>query len=277
MSTRYVGTRPTPEYRAWTNIKQRCLRPENPAFGRYGARGIALAPEWVDDFDAFLAHIGPRPSDEHSIDRIDNEKGYFPGNVRWALQKEQMRNMRGNVWLTVNGETRCASEWAEITGVSAGTILYRTHAGWTPAQAVGLEPPVAEPGGHRGCITKAAITVNGVTRNRSDWARRAGVSRETIRQRIAAGWPVELAVTAPRGTAYTVRSGRHRDYARKQDGRHSVPVALRPGQTVAEYAASHGMSVNAFMARARRVGSAELLARQLNDERAARVSPQTTR
>jgi hypothetical protein len=61
-----------------------------------------------------------------------------------------------------------------------------------------------------------------------------------------------------------VRSSVHRDYTINTDGFYSVPVALRPGQTVAEYAASHGMSVNAFMARARRVGSAELLARQLN-------------
>lgn len=85
----------TPEYRAWGNMKTRCVNPNDAKrFARYGGRGIAIDPEWMEDFAAFLAHIGPRPSAGMSVDRIDNERGYEPGNVRWATALEQRLNQR---------------------------------------------------------------------------------------------------------------------------------------------------------------------------------------
>jgi hypothetical protein len=73
-------------------MKRRCLRPSHPGFRYYGGRGIKIDPLWVNDFPAFFAHVGPRPSPGHSLDRIDNWRNYEPGNVRWATREEQASN-----------------------------------------------------------------------------------------------------------------------------------------------------------------------------------------
>lgn len=80
-------------YQTWVNMRRRCLSPSNHAFPRYGGRGISIAPEW-DDFDRFVADVGPRPSLGHSLDRVDNDGNYEPGNVRWATAAEQANNRR---------------------------------------------------------------------------------------------------------------------------------------------------------------------------------------
>lgn len=84
----------TPEYRAWMAIKYRCFKPSAAGYCDYGGRGITMAALYINDFPAFLAEIGPRPSPRYSIDRIDNEKGYEPGNMRWATSKQQRANQR---------------------------------------------------------------------------------------------------------------------------------------------------------------------------------------
>jgi len=83
----------TPECVAWNNAKQRIFNPKAHAYKRYGGRGLTMAPEWVGPggFEKFFAHIGPRP-EGHTLDRIDNDKGYVPGNVRWADWKTQANN-----------------------------------------------------------------------------------------------------------------------------------------------------------------------------------------
>lgn len=82
------------EYRSWAHAKNRCLNPTNAAFERYGGRGIRFSEAWKNDFAAFYAHIGPRPSPSHSLDRIENDGHYEPGNVRWATKHEQSLNRR---------------------------------------------------------------------------------------------------------------------------------------------------------------------------------------
>lgn len=82
------------EYRTWDNMLARCYRPSNPYYPLYGAKGIRVAQEWRDSFAAFFAHIGPRPSGQHSIDRIDPSRNYEPGNVRWATPQQQNANLR---------------------------------------------------------------------------------------------------------------------------------------------------------------------------------------
>lgn len=85
------GTR---EYEAWANAKLRCFNPQISTFRYYGGRGITMAPEWRDDFAAFLKHVGPSPGPGYSLDRINNDGPYAPGNVRWATRHEQRVNQR---------------------------------------------------------------------------------------------------------------------------------------------------------------------------------------
>jgi hypothetical protein len=82
----------TAEYRAWCAMKTRCTNRKTRLYHRYGGRGIRVCQEWVDSYEAFLAHVGRRPSAKHSLDRIDNDGHYEPGNVRWATKKQQGRN-----------------------------------------------------------------------------------------------------------------------------------------------------------------------------------------
>jgi hypothetical protein len=94
---RIHGMKNTPEYRSWSQAKGRCNSQTNESYERYGGRGITMAYEWENSFEAFYAHIGPRPAG-HTLDRIDNEKGYQPGNVRWATPTQQSNNRRPRRW-----------------------------------------------------------------------------------------------------------------------------------------------------------------------------------
>lgn len=116
------GMSSMPEYTVWVGMIQRCTNPNNDEYARYGARGITVCKDWQQSFKKFIDHIGPRPSAEFSVERIDNDKGYQPGNVRWATHHEQNRNMRSNQWITYKGQTKILTDWAESIGLSSCTI-----------------------------------------------------------------------------------------------------------------------------------------------------------
>lgn len=130
------GLSKTPEHKAWEGMRRRCTRPNSPDFANYGGRGITVCGRWINNFPAFLADVGPRPSARHSIDRIDNSRGYEPGNVRWATPQEQQRNRRNNRLVTIGGETLCVAAWAERFGASLNDVITRLNAGWEPLRAL---------------------------------------------------------------------------------------------------------------------------------------------
>lgn len=95
----------TKAYKSWCSIKKRCTNPKDPAYKNYGAKGILLCNEWLNDPKAFCEYVGVAPSEKHSIDRVDNSKGYEPGNVRWADDYEQANNKTNNVKIEFQGQS----------------------------------------------------------------------------------------------------------------------------------------------------------------------------
>lgn len=126
------------EYHSWAAMMQRCHNPNCKDYPNYGGRGIKVCDIWRDSFETFYMMVGPRPAPHYTIERIDTEGDYEPGNVRWATRAEQTRNQRNNVNLTINGETKTVSEWSEHPDctVSKFTIYKRLNRGWDPERAV---------------------------------------------------------------------------------------------------------------------------------------------
>lgn len=128
----------SPEFRVWQQMISRCERPSARSFPLYGGRGIRVCEEWRHDFAAFLAHVGPRPSDGHSIDRINNDGNYEPGNCRWATAREQSANKRNTTRITAFGETLTVTEWSERTGIPRVTIASRIAKGMRGERALAV-------------------------------------------------------------------------------------------------------------------------------------------
>jgi hypothetical protein len=110
-------------------MMRRCYSTRHPAHYRYGGRGIKVCDRW-HDFLAFLADMGQRPSLGHSLDRIDNEGNYEPGNCRWATRTEQARNRRTSRFVEIDGERKTLVEWGEISGINPQIIGDRFDRGW---------------------------------------------------------------------------------------------------------------------------------------------------
>lgn len=130
------GLSTSSEHGIWAAMLSRCHNPKSHAFHLYGRRGIVICERWRKSFEAFYADMGPRPSPNHSIDRIDGNKGYCLENCRWTTWTIQQRNRRNNRLLTLDGRTLCMSAWADKTGISSCTIHYRLKRGYTVEQAL---------------------------------------------------------------------------------------------------------------------------------------------
>lgn len=129
-----TGGKSSRTYRSWRHMRERCTNPKDQDYPNYGGRGIAVCERWKT-FENFLADMGETPVGR-SIDRIDVNGDYEPGNCRWATNREQSLNTRSNRILTVNGQSRPMVEWAELMGLSPATILKRLKRGWSIEEAV---------------------------------------------------------------------------------------------------------------------------------------------
>jgi len=169
----------TPEYVSWASMKKRCLNPDS-THGKY--LGLLQYKPWIDSFESFYKDMGPKPSPKHTIERIDNTKGYFPENCRWATKQEQARNTRQCHLLTFNGETRCLTDWAAHFSLSPNTLTGRLKKGWSIDKA--LTTPAK---------SNNDIEFNGTTATLSQWARQLGISRAALRWRLC-HWTLDKAL-----------------------------------------------------------------------------------
>lgn len=126
----------TTEYGIWHGIIRRCEDSAEQGFKNYGGRGITVCERWRHSFEAFLIDVGMRPSKLHSIERIDNDGNYEPGNVRWATMAQQRRNSRQNRFITVGARRMILTDWAREIGISSQSLSTRFKRGWTLQEAV---------------------------------------------------------------------------------------------------------------------------------------------
>ena len=182
------------EYGIWTNMIYRCHNPNCDAYERYGGRGIEVCPRWRESFENFLSDMGFRPSPDYSLDRIDNDGDYEPGNVQWASSKEQMCNRRGNVKLTYQGKTQALSEWAEEKNLGENTLRARLNYGWDLSDALERPP---QRNVRKAYSHSVMIEINGETDYLTGWLRRLNMSDSTVRGRVSRGWSYQDALLTP--------------------------------------------------------------------------------
>ena len=121
----------------WNNMINRCCNPNNKRYYDYGGRGIKLCSEWRNKYKNFEKWaLNNGYSDDLTIDRKDNNKGYCPKNCRWITRKENSRNMRNNRFITIDGCKKTLQEWSEIYSIRSCTVATRIRRGWTEIEAV---------------------------------------------------------------------------------------------------------------------------------------------
>lgn len=128
------GMTKTRTWKTWDTMLQRCENPKAADYERYGGRGIKIAAEW-HEFMRFLSDMGERPNGT-TLDRIDVNGNYQPGNCKWSTPSQQQRNRGDAVTATVDGVTKSIWDWADISGIPGGVIQWRLNKGWAPAAAV---------------------------------------------------------------------------------------------------------------------------------------------
>lgn len=178
------GMSSTSEYRIWRTMQSRCYNQNVPEYARYGGRGIMVCRRWhgKTGFINFIADMGLRPSKAHSIDRINNDGNYEPGNCRWATRAEQSANRKMTRWVEYKGERLPVSVLAQRLGIGTGVLCYRLDIGLT------IEEAIARPIRKR---KRHFLELNGESLTVPEWAKKTGLSENLIRLRISLGWPVE--------------------------------------------------------------------------------------
>jgi hypothetical protein len=178
----------TPEYDAWCSMKQRCLNAESEGFENYGARGIQICQRWRDSFENFIADMGPRPTEAHSLERRDNGGNYDPDNCYWATSVQQNSNKRSIELHEFNGVKDTMSGWARFFCMEFHVLQRRMQ-----KQGMTLEQAIApQPDDH-------LYEYDGIKDTLSGWSRTLNIGRSTLHDRVVyQGLTIEQAIDRPK-------------------------------------------------------------------------------
>jgi hypothetical protein len=131
------GLTETAEYKTWCKMKSRCNVESDISFPNYGGRGIMVCPQWERSFETFFADMGPKPEGDYSIERMNSDGDYEPGNCKWATRKEQNRNKRNTHYVEYEGKSIAIVDLAEKFNIPYGRLYKRlTRFNWTVERAV---------------------------------------------------------------------------------------------------------------------------------------------
>jgi len=178
----------TQVYRAWVNMRARCNNPKNNEFDNYGKRGIKVCKSWDKSFLSFYKDIGEPPSKKHSLERINNNKGYSKLNCKWATMSQQARNTRRVKKLTYRGINKTLVEWSEELDISYTTLRKRLRDGWDVEKT--FNTPLNQ--------HLHLLTYKGKTQNLKKWAEELDINVKTLRDRVnKSKWGVVKALNTP--------------------------------------------------------------------------------
>lgn len=202
------GGRYTKLYNIWCGMKERCSNPNCEAYKNYGARGISVCKEWIDDFFAFENWANENGYKQGlQIDRINNNSGYSPDNCRFVTPKENNMNRRNTRYITYNGETKTLLEWADKIGISADLLAIRIDKlHWSVEKA--LNPKT---------YGSRLITYNGETKTLAQWGRILGFSSQMLRYRLEKlKMPAEQAFSVPKKDESLINRGKNGRYVKNE-------------------------------------------------------------
>lgn len=196
MTSKYIGSS-NPNYKhglkntrlfsIWSNMKTRCYNSNSLQFKSYGARGIKICTEWLNDFKKFYDWAMSNGYDDNlTLDRIDVNGHYEPSNCRWTTSKVQANNRRTNKLLEYNGEIKTLMEWCEDHEINYKTVRDRLKRGWDIEKA--LECPVENK------FKGELIEIDGQLKNLNEWCKHFNINRSTVMYRIRKGYNVEQAL-----------------------------------------------------------------------------------
>lgn len=168
----------TKVYRAWVTMRSRCEDTNNKRYHRYGGRGIQVCDRW-QSFEMFYADMGDAPEGA-SLDRINNDGNYEPGNCRWATPKQQQNNTSNNRTYTHDGKTQTLAQWARDLGIAYHVLRYRLNKGWQP-------PKLFTTDNLKGKDTKHTVEYEDEQITLKEASRRSGIALQTLYWRLATG------------------------------------------------------------------------------------------
>lgn len=167
-------------YRIWRGILNRCLDKNCNAYAGYGDRGISVCQEWFDSFAAFRSWAGANGYEDNlTIDRIDVNGHYEPGNCRWVTMQVQSENRRNNKLIEIDGVTKTVKAWADEFGLPPKTLYYRHEQGLSANE-------ICSPGRIK-TRSKIMIEIDGASRNAREWSEVSGIPMRTIYYRFNHG------------------------------------------------------------------------------------------